>query len=76
LRKRPLLSDAVLFSLLIDTSILPIVPVTSIIGLMALAILLVSMKGEGEAAEGALLFSPIIILASIVAGGIVGRIYS
>lgn len=52
------------------------VPVTSIIGIIAVAILLVSMKGEGEAAEGALLFSPFIILASSVAGGIVGRVYS
>lgn len=52
------------------------VPVTTIIGMVAVAALLVSMKGEGEAAEGALLFSPFIILASIVAGGIVGKIYS
>lgn len=52
------------------------VPVTSIIGVVAVAILLVSMKAEGEAAEGALLFSPFIILASIVAGGIVGRVCS
>jgi hypothetical protein len=52
------------------------VPVTSVIGMMAVAILLISMKGEGEAAEGAVLFSPFIILASIVAGGIVGRVYS
>ncbi|QOX77504.1 hypothetical protein FY034_00615 [Trichlorobacter lovleyi] len=49
---------------------------TSIIGMMAVAILFVSMKGEGEAAEGALLFSPFVILASVVAGGVVGRIYS
>lgn len=52
------------------------VPVTSIIGMIAVAILLVSMKGEGEAAEGAFLFSPFIILASVVAGGVVGRVYA
>lgn len=52
------------------------VPVTSLIGVMAVAILLACMKGEGEAAEGALLFSPFIILASVIAGGIVGRVFS
>ena len=52
------------------------VPVTSIIGMVAVAALMVGMKGEGEAAEGAVLFSPFIILASVVAGGIVGRVYS
>lgn len=52
------------------------VPVTSVIGMIAVAILLLSMKGEGEAAEGALLFSPFTILASIIAGGVVGRVYS
>lgn len=52
------------------------VPVTSVVGMVTVAALLASMKGEGEAAEGAFLFSPFIILASIVAGGIVGRVYS
>jgi hypothetical protein len=44
--------------------------------MISVAILLLSMKGAGESAEGALLFSPFIILASIVAGGIVGRVCS
>lgn len=52
------------------------VPVTSIVGIMVVAIFLVSMKGEGEAAEGAFLFSPFIMLASVIAGGIVGRVYA
>ncbi len=52
------------------------VPVTSLFGMLAVAILLVSMKGGGEAAEGAFLFSPFIVFASIVAGAIVGRVCS